>query len=139
DYMSVTSADQLPNGICVCLGFSEMKMNGTFSSIGRDPKSAVYEHYLGIYYLPKDSAHAISRTADLTTEIFPYYSHVTYNSFARSLNVLLLSYKDVIYRYGLELQPSALTAMLFFKMDEDNGDLQHNWINNTMATDYLKQ
>lgn len=138
DYMNVLSADVLPEGTCVTLRFSELKVNGTAGGVG-DGRSAVYENYLGIYYIPKDSQVVQSRVIDLTTDVYPFYSQASYNKFANSVNVLALSYQDIVLHNGLDRQPSALTAVLFLKYDENGRDLQHAWINNSMATDYLKQ
>jgi hypothetical protein len=139
DYMGVVGADELPEGTCITLRFSELKVNGTFSGIGRDPKASVYEYYLGVYYIPKDSSIVHSRVLDLTTDFSPYYVHSTYNHFAKSVNILALSYRDILLRNGLEMLPSALTAVLFLKYDDESGDIHHNWINNQIANTYLKQ
>ncbi|MES2701208.1 MAG: hypothetical protein V4649_01130 [Bacteroidota bacterium] len=139
DFMSVVSADNLPNGACITLGFAKLEINGTTSNIGRDPKNSTYLHYLGIYYIPKDSLKPRSQIVDLTTDIYPYYSLYTYNPFAQSINLLLLSYRDAFYRNGLEFLPTSFSAQLLLKMDENTWDLHHAWINNKIATNYLRQ
>lgn len=138
DYMNVLSADVLPEGTCITLRFAELKMNGTSSSIGYG-RSAIYENYLGIYYIPKNSKEVQSKVIDVTTDFYPYYVQSSYNKFANSVNVLALSYQDILLRNGLENKPAAFTAVLFLKYDENSHDIQHSWLNNRMATDYLKQ
>jgi hypothetical protein len=137
DYMSVLNADILPNGACVTLAFSEIIINGTTSSIGRDPKSTSYNHYAAIYYVPRNEDSAYRRSIDLTPDFYPYYSIYSYNSFDKAIDLLLLSYKDVILRNGLELLPAAETGVLFLRLNQSL-EISHNWLNNKMASDLLK-
>ena len=140
DYMKVVGAETQPNGICITLALAKLELNGTVhNSLVTPGEESVYGHNLAVFYIPKDSTRPSLKMIDVTQDIFPYYSNYTYNPFSKSLNLLLLSYKSIAYRNGLEWIPGALTANLFFKLDENNLDIAHNWISNKIANAYLKQ
>lgn len=154
DYLDVVGAEALPNGICVSIGLSTLLMNGTGDrvqtvSVGRTRQfdelsegvgstlenASVYNHHLGIFLIPKDSSKPLSHFVDVKQDIYPYYTHCTYNAFAKTVNLLMLSYRDAIYRYGLEMRPMSLTANLFFKLDEDDLSTSYSWIENKLANE----
>jgi hypothetical protein len=138
DNLEVVGAEWQQKGICVSLALSTLKMNGTTSGIGKDPTLEVNDHFLSVYYIPKDATSARQTTVDVTTDVFPYYSHTTYNPFAGSINVMLLSYREMIYKYGLDYQPTALTGNLLLKMNENTMSTGFNWVNNRAPDTYLK-
>ena len=76
---------------------------------------------------------------DVSADFFPSYSLYTYNEFTNTLNLLLLSCKEVTYQFGLLWHPGLLLGNLFFKLDVNSADIPYNWINNKMANAYLKQ
>ena len=169
DYLDVVGADLLPDGACISLGLSTLVMNGTGTfprtvSVGQAGQSGqyevgqsgqydvlsegvgsslenapIYDHHLAIFFIPKDSARAVSKLVDVSQEVYPYYAQSSYNPFAKSVNLLLLSYRDALYRYGLELRPTSLTSNLFFKLDEDNLAASYTWMNNQLANQSLKE
>ena len=59
--------------------------------------------------------------------------------FAKSLNLLLLSYKEYNYKFGFDIQPAAYNSSIFFNLDEDAMTLKYKWIKNKMANSYFKQ
>ena len=75
----------------------------------------------------------------MSTSIFPYYSNYTYNPFAKSLNVLLLSYKDIETKYGYAWLPGALIRHLLLKLDEGSMEIGYKWIENSTINNQLKQ
>jgi hypothetical protein len=140
DYLKVVGAEAQPNGMCITLALAKLQLNGTSHGTSLAPgDAAVYGHDVAIYYIPTNSDTAIMKMIDVGTDFFAYYSNYTYNSFSKTLNLLLFSYKPVSYRYGLEWRPSALTADLFIKLDESTLDLSHNWINDKFANELLKK
>jgi hypothetical protein len=50
----------------------------------------------------------------------------------------MLSYQDLVYRYGLVLRPGANTENVFFKLDESNMDVTFTRLRNAMAENELK-
>jgi len=136
DYIAVVGAEAQPEGICICFGLSTMLVNGTGTST---EATARYNHYLNIAYIPKDSTHAIQKTADLSTEIMPYYTNFTHNPFAGTINILMLSYRDALYRYGIEMRPTALVSSLLFKMDAQNLAGNYSWLTNKLANKLLAE
>jgi len=136
DYLDVTSAEALPTGICISLGLSKLEVNGTGMRLENAP---VYGHHLGIFFIHKDSIRPAARFVDVTADVFPYYANATYNPFANSINLLLLSYRELVFQYGIELRPTALMGNLFFKVDGDNMATDYTWLTNKMANASLKQ
>jgi hypothetical protein len=138
DYLDVVGAELQPNGVCISLGLSTLKMNGTTSGIGRDAQDNIYDHYFSAHYIPKGGTTSKQMTMDVTTDVFPYYSNYTFNPFANTVNVMLLSYREMIYRLGLDLQPTSLSGNLFLKMDENTLNTEYKWVNNSQASAALK-
>jgi hypothetical protein len=140
DYLDLIGLEWQPTGTMVTMVLSTLKMNGTPSHAGNfDAVPDIYDHYLAIYYIPKGSNHARDAMVDVSTDVFPYYSLCSYNSFAQSINLYVLSYIDAVYRNGIELIPTAITKRLFFKIDEDAFSPHFAWIVDRMANDYLRQ
>ena len=134
DFLTVTGAEALPQGICVSLGLSTMLVNGTGTST---ESTARYNHYLHVFYIPDGSDQPISRKADLSTEILPYYTTCSYNPFAGTINVLLLSYREAFYRYGVEMRPTAFISNLLFRLDEHDLTGNYSWLRNKLANSLL--
>ncbi|MBL7692419.1 MAG: hypothetical protein JNM41_12565 [Flavipsychrobacter sp.] len=134
DFLTVTGAEALPQGICVSLGLSVMLVNGTGSLT---ESAARYNHYLQVFYIPNGGAKPIIRKADLSTEIYPYYTTCSYNPFAGSINVLLLSYREAFYRYGVEMRPTAFVSNLLFRLDEHDLTGNYSWFRNELANSLL--
>ena len=141
DYVSVTGAEIQPNGICVSLTLSKIVENGTAGSAaaGGYGMAELSAQYLAVYYIPTGDSIALKRIVDVTTNVNPYYTNYTYNPFARSLNLLLLSYRELSYQAGLIWEPYARMANLFFKLDEENMAVNIKVIKNHLATSYLQE
>ena len=137
DYLEVNDAESHPNGICISLGLAKLMENGT--AHGRLSAAPVYDHHLAIYYIPKGSSTALQAGAHLSNDTYPFYSNYTYNPFAKTINLLLLSYQEVEYQYGLEWLPGTIIQHLLFKIDESNMAVGYKWIKNKMASNALKQ
>lgn len=140
DYLHVLGAESLPNGILVTLGVDKKLTYGrqdeaTALKVG----GTIYEHYLSFYYIPKDSATPKTALIDLTAAVFPFYAIYTYNSFARSLNLLLFSYKPLFSQFGLNRMAGKVSSSLFFKVDEQDFTIGYSKIKNQIASDLLKQ
>jgi hypothetical protein len=140
DYLNVVSAEQQAGGTLISVCLSKMKVNGSVRHAGEyDPVSAIYDHYMGVYFIPKNSDEVRTTMVDVATDVFPYYANYTYNPFGQSLNLLMLSYKEAMYKFGTQLLPTALTANLFFKLDEKDLTPHFSWMNNTLANNYLRE
>jgi len=138
DKLAVLDAEQRDNGICVCLGMFNMETGGTKGANGM-PAQAIHSFFQA-YFIPKDSSFAVgTQVVDLTTEAFPAIPAYTYNPFANTLNILLLSFKDVVYQVGQEMQPAAKIGDLFLRFDQGDLKLSSSWIKNSMANDYLRK
>ncbi|MCW3121707.1 MAG: hypothetical protein JWQ38_1199 [Flavipsychrobacter sp.] len=139
DYLRVGNASAQPNGICLSLNLEKIKQGGSVSNVEGLPNTpTIFDHKLYVYYIPKDSSKAISTKVDVSTEIFPYFSNYTYNPFAGTLNLLLLSYRDIEYKYGINWLPTALINHVFFKLGEHDMSLDYKWMNYKMATKQLQ-
>jgi len=136
DYIDVACAESRPNGILIALDLKKVVMNKTVSK--ESPQRAIYNHHAALYYIPKDSVRVNRQTIDLSTDVFPYYSHYTYNPFAKTLNLLLFSYRELYYKFGIDVRRGAISADLFFKIEEDNSDIKFNWIKNDSVTAALQ-
>jgi hypothetical protein len=130
DYLNVVGAESMPQGVCVSLALSNMLVNGTGSNIATMP---VYNHYLHIFYIPKDSVKPKQHIADLSTSYMPYYTTCTYNPFAEKVNLMLFSFTDALYQSGIDTLPTALVSNLLLKLDEYSFSANYNWITNEHA------
>ncbi len=137
DYMYIVHAESQSNGISISLCLSSLLENGT--AHGVFSAAPVYEHYLAMYYIPKNSQSLMSTGAKLLNDTHPLYTNYSYNPFAQSLNLLVLSYYEVAYQNGLQWLPGALLQHIFFKVDENNMGVSYKWIRNKSASDLLKQ
>jgi len=137
DYLYVACAESKPNGICVVLDLKKLVQNKTVTSESK--QMDVYDHHEAIYYIPRDSAKANKQVVDLSTDVTPYYSEFTYNLFARTVNLLVFSYRELFYKFGIDVKRGTALGNLFFKIEEDNSDIKLNWIKNDMATASLRQ
>lgn len=135
--MNVIGAESEANGICVTLVLEKMKVNGTSHSSGFDGMAAVYDHHLGIFYIPKDSNAVKKRILNVSSDVYPFLSHYTYNSFASSINVLMLSYLELERKNGLAKEEAALCGQLFFRLDEEQLSPSINWLmENSIVTSH---
>jgi len=137
DYVSVVGAESKSRGILISLNLMKMETNATVSR--ESPQRAIYDHQLATYYIPEDSNKVNRQIVDLSTDVFPYYSDYTYNPFAQALNLLMFSYKELYYRFGIDVRRGTLTGDLFFKIAEDNSDITFNWIKNDSVTSALQR
>ncbi len=136
DYLDVVGAEWQSSGINITLSLFKLIENGTAGDLSSAP---IYDHHLAMYYIPKGSSTAYSAAAHLSTETYPLYTNYTYNPFAKSLNILLLSYRAVNYKYGYTWLPAAIIQHLLFKIDESSMTADSKWIKNKSANDFLKQ
>jgi hypothetical protein len=134
DYMHVVGAEAQPEGVCVSLGLSNMLVNGTGTTVAAMP---LYNHYLHVFYIPRDSTRPLQKTADLASDVIPYYTNFTYNPFAATVNLLMLSYKDALFRYGIDMRPTAFVSNLLFRFEETNLGANYNWLTNKLANKKL--
>ena len=140
DYLRVVSAAAQPNGICISMSLAKLKENGTAPSMPDAIGTAnIYDHQLFIYYIAKDSTAARSTSIDVSEDIYPYYANYTYNDFAKSLNLMLLSYREVSYKYGVMWLPAALISHIFFKVGEQDLALNYEVIRHNLVTKLLQQ
>ena len=135
-FMNVTGVDADEKGTCITLGLSNLLVNGTGNTVESSP---IYDHYLQVFYIPRDSTLPLQRTADLSTEIIPYYTTYTHNPFAGTINLMMLSYKDAVLRYGIEMRPAQFINNLLFKFDEQTLEGKYSWLNNKLANNWLKE
>ncbi|GAA4462391.1 hypothetical protein GCM10023093_08880 [Nemorincola caseinilytica] len=138
DYMTVVGAESHGDGVCVTLALSNMVMNGTRSN-SMAITNPIYNHYLQVFYIHADSTRPIQRNIDLASNIIPYYTHYSHNRFAGTINLMLLSYSDALYRFGLEMRPTAMLADLFLTFDPENLDGRYTWVTNKLANEMLME
>lgn len=136
DYMTVAGAESRKEGVFVTLALANMLVNGTRTN-AVTTTTPIYNHYLQLFYIPTDSTVPVQRNIDLSENIIPFYSTYTYNRFAGTLNLNLLSYRDALYRFGLDMQPTAVMDNLFFAFDPENLDGRYSWVTNKLANDWL--
>ncbi len=139
DYLDVVGAEAQVNGTCISISLSKLVTNATLHTLGSATTMATYDYVLLMAFIPKNGTAAKEKMIDLSTVIYPYYTHFTYNPFAQSLNVLLLSYKEYLKQIGLDVQPASPNLSLLFTLDESSMSAKHNWIKNGMANAYYKQ
>ena len=140
DYVNIVGAESQVSGTCISIGLTKLVTNETSHDASDNINTAnVYDHVLMMAYIPANSSEVRAKQIDLSTELYPYYTNFTYNPFAQSLNVLLLSYKEFMQRRGLESQPIAQKASMIFTLDEASMSLKYNWIKNHFANIYYKQ
>ena len=137
DYVYVACAESRPNGICIVLDMKKLVENMTTSA--ESPHVEVYDHHEAIFYIPKDSAKVNKQIVDLSTDVTPYYSEFTYNLFAKTVNLLLFSYKELFYQFGIDTKRGTALGDMFFKIEEDNSDIKLNWVKNDLASAALQQ
>lgn len=143
DYMDLTGAEWQPEGICITTVLRKTVENGTYRSTSGSTVSssavATQSHDLAVFYIPDNSSTVKAKIVELGEDIFPYYTHFTFNGFARTLNVLMLSYQEYQYQFGLDMQPGAIKASVLFTFDEETMALKYKVIRNDKATTAYRQ
>ena len=135
DYLRVVNAESAAPGINITLSLAKLKENGTQSNLhDAAPTSDVMDHHLYIYFIPNGASAPLATAADVSPDVYPYYANYTYNPFAKTLNLLMLSYQEMITKIGLQWQPAALAVQLFLKLDENDLSIEHKWILNKIAS-----
>ena len=137
DYVDILSAASQPNGILVSLCFGKLLENGT--DRGNLSAASIYDHHLAMYYIPKGSSMALYAGAHLSTDTYPFFSNYTYNPFAKTLNLLLLSYRDIAYQFGYVWLPGSIMQHIFFKVDASNMAVDYKWMKYTAANNFLRK
>ncbi len=136
DYMTVVGAESQPEGVCVTLGLSNMLVNGSHAN-NVSVANPIYNHYLQIFYIPADSTKPFMHNVDLSENAIPYNTHLSHNPFANTFNLLLLSYSDALYRYGIEMRPTSLLSDIFFSFNPLTMDSRYKWVTHKKANEYL--
>jgi hypothetical protein len=140
DDLQVTGAEATSAGTCVTITLSNLQTNQTMSYQGEfDRPPAIYDRFLAVYYIAPGSTKPILKMAHLGTNVFPLHDYCTYNPVAQTFNLFLCSYNDVLYRFGGELRPSIYTSDLLFTMNKDEPVMNFKWIDNNMASSYMKE
>ena len=135
DYLDVVGAEALPDGVCVTLGLTTLLVNGTGTRL---ENASIYDHHLAIFFIGRNSTQPVSKLVDVSSDMYPHYTISSYNAFARSVNMVMLSYRDVVVQYGLELRPTAFMSNLFFKLDEEDLATKYTWMTNKLASTSLR-
>lgn len=136
DYLHIVGLDATTSGLCVSIGLSNMVLNGTGSAMQSMP---IYHYYMQVFYVPNDSVTAMQRTIDLSSEIPPSYTTSSYNPFAGTINLMLLSFRDVVAMYGIMLRPTAFLSNILYRFDEHTFNGDYTWIGNKLAHEKMKQ
>ena len=140
DYLRVIDAESQPNGTLISLALAKTTVNGLTTDMEPDTHmSAVYDHFMQYFYIPKDSSSAKTGIVSLSTGVFAQYAAYTYNHFASALNLLVYSYKPIDTRFGTHEVTGGMSRDLFFRFNEDDFSIGLNDIKNTMANDFYKQ
>jgi len=136
DSVGIVCAEIMPQGVCVALDMQKMVVNRTDSK--ENPQLAVYDHQVAFFYIPKDSTRVNERIVDMSTDVNPYYSEFTYNLFAKTINLLVFSYREIFYQFGVDVRRGTALGNMFFKIDEDNSDIKLNWVKNDSVSAAMK-
>lgn len=139
DAAEFVGAEQQRVGACITINLKKMQSNETVHSDDVSNGIEVYDNDLCFFYVPADGGAVRRQVVDVTSDVYPYYSTFTYNPFAQSLNMLLLSYREYSYRYGTSIRPGALKASLFLSLQEQDLALKYKWIKNNKANVYYQQ
>jgi hypothetical protein len=142
DDLAVVGAESWPNGVLITLALTKTMVyaiGGSQNPIGRE--SSVDNHFLQFFYIPMASKKPGSAIVELSTGVFPYRAHYTYNPFAETLNLLLYSYKEMSYQFGQNIQTGNVNKTLFFKLNEHDitSSVGLNIIKNAQADSVLKK
>lgn len=136
DYLAVIGAESLPEGVCVSLRLSDMVVNGTGTST---ESAARYNHFLRVFIIPRDGGRPLTRLVDVSTEVQPYYTSVSHNSFANNYNVLLLNFREAFVKYGIEMRPTAIKSNLLFMFGDQDMSGTYKWITHKLANSLLHE
>ena len=140
DYLNVVGAETQPNGTLITLALAKTVINGLATNMQADnDMSAVYDHFMQYFYIPKNDTTARSGIISLSKGVFAQYACYTHNSFANALNLLLYSYKPIDSKFGLHEVWGGMSRSLFFKFDEADLSTGLNDIKNKLANDQYKQ
>jgi hypothetical protein len=121
DYVDLLDAESTPGGLNILMTFYNISQNATSgTSAGKIGSPTIYDHIIGIYFVPNDSNTVLSTTVDLSTDTYPFYAFYTENPLSNALNVLLLSYREIAFKEGLEWQPAEWMKQMIFKIDHRN-------------------
>ncbi len=137
DKLGVIGAQEKNDGVCVTIGLANKVADATPAASGNIAFES-YHTFLQAFFIAKGSNMAnATQILDLSTSVVPANTEYTYNAFANAHNILLFSFKSIVYKKGDEYQPAAEISDLFLKFDAGDFKLNSTWIKNTMANDYL--
>ena len=140
DYLRVIGAESQSNGTLITLALAKTTVNGLATDMTADEDmSAVYDHFMQYFYIPKDSSTSKTGIVSLSTGVYAQYASYTYNPFAKALNLLVYSYKPIERKFGMNEVSGGMSRNLFFKFNEEDLSIGLNDIKNTMANDFYKQ
>ena len=141
DDLEIVGAETHLNGVLITAALTKTEVYGLAGSKAPISKeSSVDDHFLQFYYIPMESKNMKSTIVHLSTGVFPYHAYYTFNPFAQTLNVLLFSYKKLLYKFGLNIQTGTVSRDLFFKIDpQDMSSIGINEIKNDTANYFLKK
>ncbi len=137
DYLFVVGSESLPDGISITLNLTILVTNQTVSSVS--PEKAIYDHHIAMYFIPTETGKVSKSVVDVSTDVYPNYAKATINPFAKTINLLLYSYRQIRYRFGLNLQRGSVSDNLFFISDRETGGVKLNYVKNDLVTSYLRE
>lgn len=141
DLLEYVSAEWQPEGVCVAVCLKKQLMNATVHSAANSGTStaATYSHDVVAFFIADGATTAKSKKVELGPDGYPYYAHFTFNGFARTVNLLLLSYLEYYYKFGNDIQPGAQKTSILFTFDEETMALKYKVIKNEKANLAYKQ
>jgi len=140
DFLTILGTASQPNGVLITVGLSKTVEYGRpdyYTPIVEG--GSVYDHFISLYYIPKDSVRPKSCMIDLKGDVFPYAALYTYNPFAGALNSLLFSNHAYDYSFGLNKVVGDVKSCFFMKINEEDMSLSFNRIKDSIANSFLKQ
>ncbi len=139
DFFDIIGTQSTHAGICINISLKAEIGNTTSHVNYSDANTASkYNHTLYTYFIPVNSSTVRETSMILEKDINPNYTNVTFDPFAKSLNVLMFSYLRYFYKVGLDYQPAAQMGSLFLSIDTADMLAKHNWVNNDMANVYYQ-
>ena len=137
EHFIVLSANERSNTICLTLESGNTETNATFHALGNSTMGTIHRYLLAVFISKNRGNTKVSKLIDLSTSTLPANAEYTYNPFANTHNILMLSFKLFSYQFGLDWLPEVDISNLFLKFEEDDLKLSTKWIKNSMANDYL--
>ncbi len=138
DFLNVLCAEIRPNGIMVSLSLDKETEYGRANHNGINFEGASkYDHFITMYFIPKNATVAYPVSVDATRENYPFYGFYTWNKFAGVLNSFVFCNKPFQSGLGIYVSYKSLRKNMLFRLSETDLSLSYGTVNNVIATSKL--